>query len=133
MPIIEGADLTSVSTKREAYPDGEYLVTIIGSELDEKKKNLLIQTRIEEPSDLQGRKFTHWINIVQNDGKPNRIGWTTLKRYLEAVFGVGSPESKQNDSDPLTGHTVHLQLDKSTYKDKDGEEQEKNEVKRIWN
>ena len=133
MPIIPGADLTSVSTKREAYPEGEYLVTIIGSELSEDKRSLILETRIEEPGELQGRKFSHWINVVQNDGKPNRIGWTTLKRYLEAVFGKGSPESLQNDSDPLTGHTVHLQLEKGSYTDKSGEEQEKNEVKRIWN
>jgi hypothetical protein len=132
-PVLENVDLTSVSTKREAFPEGEYTVTIKGSELDEGKKTLIMKTVIEEPTELQGREFWDWINIVQNDGKKNEIGYKNIKRYLEAAFGKGSSEAESSppDTDVLNGHQVVLYLKQTTYTDKDKQEQPKNEVKKI--
>lgn len=133
MPILEGVDLTSVSTKREAFPEGEYTLTFKGSELDEAKKTLILKTVIEAPDQYQGREFWDWINIVQNDGKKNEIGYKNIKRYLEAVFGKGSSEAEASppDTDVLNGHQVVVYLKQTTYTDKDKIEQPKNEVKKI--
>lgn len=132
MPVIQGADLTSVSTEREPFPDGEYVVTIKDSEIADNK-TLIIKSRIESPAEFKDREFWDYINLVQNDGKQNRIGLETMKRYLEAVFGKGSAEAEASppDTDVLNGHSVTLQLVVSTYT-KDGEERKNNKVKRIY-
>lgn len=116
MPIIEGADLTSVSTEREPYPDGEYLVTVQSSEIKDGK-SLIIKSRIEEPVEYQGREYWDFINLKQNDGKQNRIGLESCKRYLEAVFGKGSSEAEASppDTDVLNGHQVKLLLETRSY------------------
>lgn len=132
-PVIEGADLTSVSTKREPYPEGEYTITIKNSELDEEKKTLILKSNIEEPEQFRGRELWDFINLVQNDGKKNKIGWITIKRYLEAAFGKGSNEAESNppDTDVLNGQQVKVYLKVTSYK-KDGEDVPKNEVKKIF-
>lgn len=133
MPVLENVDLSSVSTKREAFPEGEYTLTFKASELDAEKKTLILKTVIESPDKYQGREFWDWINIVQNDGKKNEIGYKNIKRYLEAVFGKGSSEAEASppDTDVLNGHQVVVYLKQTTYTDKNKEEQPKNEVKKI--
>lgn len=129
MPVIPGADLTSVSTDFEPYPNGEYLVTFIKSELHEGKQ-MRITTRIESPEEFQGRPFTDFINLKQNDGKWNEIGLKQCKLYLEAVFGKGSPEAEASppDTDPLNGHQARLLLEINEYWPRD--EQAKPESER---
>ena len=124
MPIIEGADLSNVSTERELLPEGEYLFTILDSELSEDGNSLIIKRRVEE-APPEGEKFVgqenwDWINIVDKQGKRNEIGYQTLKKYLEAVFGKGSDESNVADSDPLHGHQVRIYIEqKGSKKDPD--------------
>lgn len=135
MPVIEGADLTSVSTKREPYPEGEYSITIKESEFqDDSKKTLILKSIIDEPEQFRGRELWDFINLVQNDGKVNKIGWTTIKRYLEAAYGKKSVEAEAAppDTDLLNGQQVKVYLKQTSYKDKAGEEQQKNEVKKIF-
>ena len=133
MPIIEGADLTSVFTTREPFPEGLYTVTIFEQELQGNGKTLVMKTKIDEPEDLRGREFWDFINLRQNDGKPNKISWEHIKRYLEAVFGKGSNEAEANppDTDVLTGTQVKLYLKEDSYEDaKDLDEFGKPTVKR---
>ena len=141
MPVIQGADLTSVSTKREPFAEGEYKVTVKESELS-NAKTLIIKSRIDEGPDssteYQNQEFWDYVNLVQNDGKQNRIGLTTIKRYLEAAFGEGSSEAEASppDTDVLNGHQVGLYLTIEEYKGKDWKEgdelQRRNKVKRIF-
>lgn len=141
MPVIEGADLTSVSTDRDPYPENEYLVTIKESEIKDGK-TLIMKTRIDEPEEFAGREFWDFINLVQNDGKRNEIGLTTIKRYLEAVYGKGSAEAEASppDTDVLNGMSVRLLLTESEYEDKKdidpatgkGRLKRNNKVKRIF-
>lgn len=116
MPVIEGADLTSVSTEREPFAAGEYLVTVKESEIKDGK-TLIIKSRIEEPVEFQGREYWDYINLRQNDGKQNRIGLESAKRYMEAVFGKGSPEAESSppDTDVLNGHQVRVLLEVREY------------------
>lgn len=134
MPIIEGADMASVSTERELLPEGSYTMTIKESELSEDGRSLIIKHRIDSaPDEAQarvGQEWWNWINIKANDGKVNEIGFSQIKKYLEAVFGKGSSESNSNDTDPLNGATVELYIVQKSYK-KDGEDKTVNNVKRI--
>lgn len=137
MPVIQGADLTSVSTDR-FFPEGEYLVTVKESKLSDDGKSLQIISRIDEPAEFADREYWDFINLIQNDGKQNRMGLGTIKSYLEAAFGKGSPEAEASppDTDPLNGHSLKLVLTVREYKGKDwkeGDEMEKgNRVKRIF-
>jgi hypothetical protein len=119
-PVIHGANLKEVSTERKPRAEGEYLVTIMKSEMNGKM--LVIKTKIEEaPEDKDiGQEFWDWVNIVQNDGKLNQISMEHLKRYMEAVFGKGSPEADAEppDTDVLDGHQVRLYLIVDSYEDK---------------
>lgn len=121
MPIIEGADLSSVSTERELIPEGEYLFTITDQEMSDDNSTLIIKRRIEEAPDSKfvGQESWDFINLVQNDGKKNEIGLQTIKKYLEAVFGKGSPESNSNDTDPLTGQQVRIYISHRSAKGSD--------------
>lgn len=138
-PILENVDLTSVSTEFEPYPElsSGYKVTILSSELGEDKKQLMVKTRIEEPAEYAGRPYTDFINLVQNDGKPNPIGATTVKRYMEAVFGKGSTEAESfpPNTDLLNGHQALLYLEINEYKPKGWKEGDKlkknNKTKKI--
>ena len=133
MPIIEGADMTSISTEFKPYVEGEYRMLIKSTEMHKNNSQLRIVCEIEDApnSDDIGKPFTDFINIVQNDGKLNQIGLATVKRYLEAVFGKDSPESNNADTDPLVGHSVTLYLIEDSYKDKDGKDRTNNKVKKI--
>lgn len=130
MPVIPGADLTSVSTDFQAYPDGEYLMTFLSSEITPDAKQCRIKMRIESPEEFAGRLFTDFINIKQNDGKWNEIGLSQCKRYLETVFGKNSPEAESSppDTDPLNGHQVRVVLEINEYYPRD--EQAKPESER---
>lgn len=133
-PVIEGADLTSVSTTREPYKEGEILVTIKESEFQtDEKKTLIIKTKIEAPEEYKDREYWDFVNLIQNDGKKNKIGWTTIKRYMEAAFGKGSAEAESvpPDTDLLNGRQVKLYLKLTSYK-KDGVDVPKNETKKIY-
>jgi hypothetical protein len=140
-PVIEGADLSSVSTKREPLPEHEYVLTYTGQELEPKQ--LILKMRVDEPAEIngsntQGREHWEFINLVQNDGKQNKIGWTTIKRHLEAVFGEGSNEAEANppDTDVLNGHSVRAYMVIDEYKPKDwkpGDElAKKNKIKKLF-
>jgi len=134
MPVIQNADLTSVSTEREPYPEGEYLITVKESELKDNK-TVIIKSRIEEPAEFQGREYWDFINIVQNDGKMNRIGLENIKRYLEAVFGKGSPEAEASppDTDVLNGHQVRALLTIREYTPQgETEARRNNQTKRVF-
>ena len=121
MPIIEGADMASISTERKLIPEGEYLFTITDQEMSDDKSTLIIKRRIEEAPDPQyvGQEAWDFVNLVQNDGKTNTIGLETIKKYLEAVFGKGSPESQSNDTDPLTGQQVRIYISHRSAKGSD--------------
>jgi hypothetical protein len=134
MPQIEGADLTSVSTEREPYPEQEYLVTIKESELSEDNRQLIIKTVIDEPAEFAGREYWDFINLIDNSGKQNKIGWSSIKRYMEAVFGKGSPEAEASppDTDVLNGHSVRLYLKPNSYTDKTtGAEKKNNKTAKV--
>lgn len=133
MPILEGADLTQVSTTREPMPEGDYLVTVLESEIS-GGKTLVLKTRIDEPAEFANRQFWDYINLIQNDGKQNRISLEHIKRYLEAVFGKDSPEAEASppDTDVLNGHQVRLYLIIDEFKDnKTDEIRRNNKVKKI--
>lgn len=133
MPIIEGADLTTVSTDFKPYVEGEYLMLVKESEIHDGKQVRIKMEIVDAPDQNDtGKPFTDFINIRQNDGKVNQIGLGTIKRYLEAVFGKGSPESNQNDTDLLNGHNVRLYLIEDSYTDKNGQEKQNNKVKKIF-
>lgn len=133
-PIIEGADMTSISTERELLPEGEYLLLVTDSEISEDKKSCIIKHRVEdaptEGAKFVGQEWQNWINIVQNDGKKNEIGFTSIKKYLEAVFGKGSVESNTADTDPLNGYQVRVYITQKSWK-KDGEDRSGNNIKRF--
>lgn len=132
MPIIEGADMTTVSTSFKPYGEGVYQMLVKSSELASENRQLRIKMEIEDAPDSAdvGKPFTHFINIVQNDGKKNQIGLETIKRYLEAAYGKGSDEANQNDTDYLNGRRVRLYLTVGSYK-KGQEDIPTNEVKKI--
>lgn len=145
MPVIPNADLTKVSTDFETYEPGEYLVEVKESEFANDNKQIRIKTQIVEPVEHAGKIFTDFINLVQNDGKQNPYGLASVKQYLEAVFGKGSPEAESSppDTDPLNGHQVKLLLaineytpkpDKATEFNPDGSPKKKrnNQVKRVF-
>lgn len=136
MPIIKGADLTSVSTERKVYREGEYVAEITKQEFSEDERFLIITHKFEEAPDNEdvGQSWQNWIYLQQDDGKLSEIGLQTIKRYLEAVFGKGSPETQGNppDTDPLTGNRVRLYLISDSWKDKkSGEDRTGNKAKRI--
>jgi hypothetical protein len=130
MPVIQGADLTSVSTTREPLPEQEYLLDIFGSEMSEDGTKVIIKTRVIEPSEEAKKEFWDWCTV---SGEWKEIGLQQVKRYLEAVFGKGSPEAEASppDTDPLHGHQVRAYLTISAYKDSTGQEQRNNKAKRI--
>jgi hypothetical protein len=133
-PILEGEDMASVSTERPLLPEGEYLFTIKESEFSDDKKNLIIKRRVDaapdEASALVGQENWDWVNMVKNDGTKNDIGWQTTKKYLEAVFGKGSQEASQNDTDVLNGHQIRIYITQKSYT-KDGETKTVNNAKRY--
>jgi hypothetical protein len=134
MPVIEGADLTSVSTEREPLPEQEYLLTVKSAEWqDEKKKTQIIKFKVDEPADFAGREHWEYINIIQNDGKLNEISLAQIKRYMEAVFGKGSPESLASppDTDLLVSHSMRQYLIIEEYERNDKTKGKKNKAKRI--
>lgn len=143
-PIIQGADLTSVSTDRQPWPEGNYKVTIKESVVEGNGKTLIIKSRIDEcdvdisampESKDGGHEYWDYINLVQNDGKQNRISLEHIKRYLEAVFGKGSAEAEASppDTDVLNGHSVELFITQRTYTPKgETEERTVNNIKRIF-
>lgn len=137
MPVLNNVDLTSVSTKNEAFPELEsgYLVTFKESEISEDQRSLILKMRIDEPAEYAGREYWDWINLVQNDGKTNQISLKHIKRYLEAVFGEGSAEAEASppDTDVLNAHQARIFMVQRGYKDKKtGEDRMANDVKRIF-
>lgn len=132
MPVIEGADMTTISTKRQALPEGDYRLQITTSEFDESKTKIIIKTKVVESSveGQVGKEFWDWCSVV---GEWKEIGLQQIKRYLEAVFGKGSPEAEAvpPDTDVLHGHVVDVYLAVESYKGKSGEEEQSNRAKRI--
>lgn len=129
-PVIEGADLTTISTKREPLPEYDYVLEIFGSEFDESRTKIIVKTRVAEgPDNTVGKEFWDWCQVT---GEWKEIGLQQIKRYLEAVFGKGSDEAEAvpPDTDVLHGHKVRAYLIIDSYT-KDGEEQRNNKAKRI--
>lgn len=117
MPVLQNVDLTSVSTDREPYPNGEYLMTVKSSELTGNGKGLVIKRVIQDHPEFQDQESWDFINLRQNDGKVNTIGLETVKRYMEAVFGKGSSEAEASppDTDLLNGHSIRVLLEINEY------------------
>ena len=137
MPVIEGANLTSVSTEFEPFPEGEYHVTVLGSEFNDDHTALIIENRIDEPAEFaaQNRKFRDYINLRTNDDKWNEIGLSSLKRYIEAVYGKGSPEAESfpPNSDVVHGQTLAMYMTIREYDDKKEKDANGQPVKRRAN
>lgn len=142
-PVIDGADLTKVSTSRDPYPEGEYHVTVVKSELSDDRRSLTFQNRIDEPAEYAETKriFFDNINIRDENGKWNDMGLASIKKYLEAQFGKGSPEAEAfpPNTDPLDGARLGMYLTIREYdskKEKDANGQpvkvKVNQVKRVW-
>lgn len=137
MPVLQGADLTQVSTTREPLPEGDYLVTVLESEI-QNDRTLVLKMRVEEPAEFAPRQFWDYINLVQNDGKQNRISLEQIKRYIEAVYGKGSPEAEASppDTDVLNNHQLRLYLIIDEFKPKNWKEGDElsrnNKVKKIF-
>lgn len=137
MPVLQGADLTQVSTTREPLPEGDYLVTVLESEI-QNDRTLVLKMRVEEPAEFAPRQFWDYINLIQNDGKQNRISLEQIKRYIEAVFGKGSPEAEASppDTDVLNNHQLRLYLIIDEFKPKNWKEGDElsrnNKVKKIF-
>lgn len=129
MPVIEGADLTKVSTTYEPLPEGEYLLNV--KEViwaDENKKAQVIINEVLEPVELKGRTHRDYVNLFTKEGKLNEISLSHIKRYLEAVFGKGSPEAEATppDTDLLVGHQTRQYLIVDSYEDRTTKEEKKN-------
>lgn len=130
MPVIQGADLSSVSTERQALPEGDYLLDIFTSELSENKEKVIIKMKVlDGPEGTKNKEFWDWCTVT---GQWTEIGLQQIKRYLEAVFGKGSTEAEAAppDTDPLHGHQVRVYLSIESYK-KDGEDKTSNKAKQI--
>lgn len=127
MPVLQGADLTTVSTEFKPYPEGLYTVRVESSEFAKDNTQLRIHSVIETPEEFAGKKFVHFINVVKNDGKPNPYGLSDVKRYMEAVFGKGSAEAEASspDTDALNGSVVSLYLTQGEYEGKATQEVKK--------
>lgn len=110
-PIIEGADLTTVDTSFKNYPEGSYLVLIKDVEIFEDRQ-ARVKCEIVEAEDpsFVGKPFIHFINFRDADGSLNKYGLADIKRYLEAIYGKGSPESNTADTDLLPNNQVLLYL-----------------------
>lgn len=131
MPIIEGADLSNVSSAFDARPEGEYTIQVKESKFEKEGKFLVIHSKILSGPDGYEVKdndtYQDWINLKQNDGKVNEIGYKTIKRYLEWAFGKGSPEANQNDTDVLNGYEGKIYL--TVKNDNNGDP--RNQIKRF--
>jgi len=127
-PVIEGADLSSVSTKRPVWAEATYRTTIVKSEFDEQKKNLIIFHRLREPAGNQkaGDEYQDWLNIVTNAGERNEIGYQSLKKYFEALMPEHANDAPPN-SDLLHGIDCKVMI--TSKDDKDGTP--RNRIKKI--
>ena len=101
MPIIEGADLSNVSSNN-TVPAGTYRFRVKKSEyIGDNNENLIIISEIlEAPEEaLVGKDYRDLINRVQKDGKTNEFFLQNIKRYMEACFGKGSPQAVASSPD----------------------------------
>jgi hypothetical protein len=128
-PVIEGADLSSVSTKFEIWPEGTYPTVIMTSKFDDKGKNLMIIHKTREPVGMiqAGREYTDFINMTTNAGERNDIGHKSLKRYFEALLPEHANDNPPN-SDLLHGLDCKLFISSKANKDTD---EQRNYVKKI--
>lgn len=121
MPIIEGADLTSIDTSFKNYPEGSYTVLVKevtfwrGKDASDARHGTQVRVVTEivdndaDPKN-NGKPFTHFINFRDENGELNRYGLADIKRYLEAIYGKGSPQVGRGDTDDIAGNTVLLYL-----------------------
>jgi hypothetical protein len=128
MPVIEGADLSTVSTKFPLWPEGAYKTTIKGSHFDDEKKNLIIVHRLREAhGDYKaGREYQNYINLKTNAGEVNEIGYQSIKKYFEPLLPEHANDRPPN-TDLLDGMDCTIYISQRTGKD----EVERNYVKRI--
>jgi hypothetical protein len=140
MPIIEDADLTSVSTTSEPLPEAEYEATITEVEYrtdNPAKPVVIVKSRIDG-GDQNGRVVWDWMHMKQNDGKPNEVAKRQLKRYFEAVLGEEAANVSRPNTDDLINARVGLFLELEEYTPKASEKnpnpkpQSRNNVKRIF-
>lgn len=133
-PVIEGADLGSVSLSR-AWPEAAYKFTILKSEFSDEKKFLIFTMRLREDVTAggqtikAGREYQDWINLVKNDGARNELGWQSIKKYFAALL----PEHKNDfppNTDLLSGADCTLYLT-TRLQDEDDPDSARNNVKRI--
>lgn len=134
MPILENVDLTTVSTKNEPYPEGEYSVTIKESEVRKQGKEIIFKHRIDAPEKFQGREIWDFVNLKQNDGKRNEIGWKRVKKYLEVCFGEGSEQAELTppNTDLCNAQRCKLYVVINSYTDEQTkEEKTNNKISRV--
>lgn len=129
MPIIEGADLTSIETEFKNFPEGSYRMLVKEVNFYDDKdpvdspslaNKLRIVSEIQENDvdhEHNSKKFTHFINFRNEDGTLNKYALADIKRYLEAIYGKKSPESNRADTDLIPGHEVTLYLSERPNKD----------------
>ena len=137
-PIIDGADLTEVSTDFEVLPEGDYVVTIKDVVEGKTKKNQLPQVIVQMQvtdgnSEFNGKPISDFITLKQNDGKKNEIGLKQLKRYFEAVLGKEAANTTAPDTDLLKDKQVRIMVSVNKYTPEgETEERTNNKIKRIF-
>lgn len=133
MPVIEGADLSSVSLSR-AWPEAAYKTTIKESHFDEKGKNLVIVHLLREEVSAggqtikAGREYQDWINLVTNAGDRNELGWASIKKYFKALNPAHANDNPPN-TDLLNGLDCTIYL--TVQVDEDDPDNNRNRMKRI--
>ena len=119
-PRIEG-DFSTISSSFEPFPDGEFRFRIEDVESGETQKNKLPQLQIkmvcvDDRPEFDGKPYTHFIVLKQNDGKVNRVGLGQVKAYAEALLGEEAANSPDGiDPDEFKGGEVLLSLKTRSY------------------
>lgn len=138
MPLIQGADLSTVSTKYEPLPAGAYKTRLKAAyETDDdgvSRPRVVVRHKVLESFDGEnvGREFTDFMYLNQNDGKPNEISLKQLKRYFEAVLGEEAANTTAPETELLDDQEVSVELSIESYPSKK-EKNEDNTPKIMYN
>lgn len=125
-PVIEGADLGSVSTKYENWPEGAYKFTLYNSEWDGKTVRLKLRLREPKGDFKAGKEYTEFLNLKNNEGEDNEYGYKDFKRWFEALVPDHANDRPPN-SDLLHGSDCICQVTIKTGTDG----VERNKIKKI--
>lgn len=144
MPVISGADLTTVETSYVPLNNGVYRMRIKDAEVEtEPKLRVIVKLKVVDSPDGEriGSEMSDYIYLTQKDGKPNEIGKKQLKRYFEAALGKEAANTAEPNTDDLKDQEVMVELEQESYKKPETEEQKakgevnetriNNKVKRV--